>query len=375
MTLGAGNLNFSTTGQRITGDFGNASPASRPSFQSSAANAFTFVGVAPNGTSRLAGISLANSADLNNTGSVNLFCSDTQATLSSDKIGTGGYVPLAVNVGGAERIKVNTDGAVGIGYSPLAFAAKFVVNGAMALAGQAFFGLNLQYHGGWEYVGAGGGWAFNDFGNGNMSLFGAPPGGTAGATASLTSVMTFEAPSGNIGIGRAVAAGRRLVVQGSDTGTNQSLSVLNGAGVDTFFVRNDGAINTGVGIYNNTTAAAANMTVDGAGWLYRSTSSRRYKRDIVDYPRGLAELRKSRPVMFRAKTKEGAEPNEKLYAGFIAEEEHAAGLTEFVEYNDAGEPDAVNYANKTAHLTRAIFDLEDIVLELRQRIIDLEAAQ
>jgi hypothetical protein len=187
--------------------------------------------------------------------------------------------------------------------------------------------------------------------------------------------MTFEAPSGNIGIGRAVAAGRRLVVQGSDTGTNQSLSVLNGAGVDTFFVRNDGAINTGVGIYNNTTAAAANMTVDGAGWLYRSTSSRRYKRDIVDYPRGLAELRKSRPVMFRAKTKEGAEPNEKLYAGFIAEEEHAAGLTEFVEYNDAGEPDAVNYANKTAHLTRAIFDLEDIVLELRQRIIDLEAAQ
>ena len=41
-------------------------------------------------------------------------------------------------------------------------------------------------------------------------------------------------------------------------------------------------------------------------------------------------------------------------AGFIAEEVDEAGLTEFVDYNPEGQPDALHYANMNALLTKAL---------------------
>ena len=63
-----------------------------------------------------------------------------------------------------------------------------------------------------------------------------------------------------------------------------------------------------------------------------------------------------------------------VYAGLIAEEVHEAGLTEFVEYNAAGEPDAVYYSNMVALLTKAIQEQQAIIQSLTARIAALESA-
>ena len=45
----SGNLTFTGTGQRITGDFNNSTIANRPMFQSSVTNANTTITAIPNG--------------------------------------------------------------------------------------------------------------------------------------------------------------------------------------------------------------------------------------------------------------------------------------------------------------------------------------
>ncbi len=49
-TITTGNLTFSSTAQRITGDFSNATVASRLAFQTSTTNGNTVVHALPNGT-------------------------------------------------------------------------------------------------------------------------------------------------------------------------------------------------------------------------------------------------------------------------------------------------------------------------------------
>jgi hypothetical protein len=48
LTVSSGDLNFSSTGQRITGDFSNATVANRLEFQSNSVNGNTAVGAIPN---------------------------------------------------------------------------------------------------------------------------------------------------------------------------------------------------------------------------------------------------------------------------------------------------------------------------------------
>jgi hypothetical protein len=116
-------------------------------------------------------------------------------------------------------------------------------------------------------------------------------------------------------------------------------------------------------VNTNTTASAANVNVDGSGLLKRSTSSRRYKRKIKDYVRGLADLMRLRPVRYEARKGDGT-----VYAGLIAEEVHAAGLTEFVVYDKKGRPDALHYPHMVALLVNAVKDLSDQVETLKREM-------
>lgn len=106
--------------------------------------------------------------------------------------------------------------------------------------------------------------------------------------------------------------------------------------------------------YTNTTGNGANMYVHSNGRLYRSTSSRRFKKDIEDYEDGLNKLEQLRPVTFHS-TIEG---DDRLHAGFIAEEVDEAGLTEFVSYDDEGKPDGLHYGHMTALLAKAMQEME-----------------
>jgi len=122
-------------------------------------------------------------------------------------------------------------------------------------------------------------------------------------------------------------------------------------------------------VYASTTGTAANMVMSSSsGILQRSTSSLRYKNSVTDAPYGLAEVMQLRPVIYK-----GNNDGDTVFGGFIAEEVHAIGLTQFVQYDDLNRPDALGYGNMVSLLTKAIQEQNATIESLKTRITALEA--
>jgi hypothetical protein len=101
------NLTFTGTGNRITGDFSNATFANRVAFQTSTANSNTLVGAIPNGTATTAGFWVFNNSDITNASRNRLSISSTDAALISDFNGTGTYLPMTFYTGGSESLRLS----------------------------------------------------------------------------------------------------------------------------------------------------------------------------------------------------------------------------------------------------------------------------
>ena len=119
----AGNITFTGTGNRITGDFSNASVANIVSFQTSTSNSATIVQALPSGTNLNGGFRGYNNADPTNAAWIGISTpSGTSAALISGITGTGTYLPMTFLTGGSERMRVDTSGNVvvtspaGLGY-------------------------------------------------------------------------------------------------------------------------------------------------------------------------------------------------------------------------------------------------------------------
>jgi len=78
-----GNLTFTGTGNRITGDFSNATVASRVAFQTSTVNSNTLLTVIPNGTATQAQITVFGASDPANTSTGLLINIATEVSLRS----------------------------------------------------------------------------------------------------------------------------------------------------------------------------------------------------------------------------------------------------------------------------------------------------
>lgn len=211
--------------------------------------------------------------------------------------------------------------------------------------------------------------------------------------------------SGNLGVGGAPLSTTRLYSKGvSATSSDWSVYAENSA-AHTFGVRNDGATFTGLAAsspYNLTTATAENMAVLSDGYLYRSTSSIKYKEQVRNYTRGIESVLALRPVLYKSKAggdikrnidkeldklpkevvdgkevKPSKLPNGHVlpvspdFAGFIAEEVHAIA-PEFVQYADDGTPDALSYGHMTALLCKAIQEQQALIVALTARVAKLE---
>jgi len=124
----------------------------------------------------------------------------------------------------------------------------------------------------------------------------------------------------------------------------------------------------GLGNYGVTTSSGANVHINSEGLFFRSTSSQRYKNTINDATHGLTELLTLRPVTYK-----GNNDGDTVFGGLIAEEVHDAGLTEFVQYNDDGEPDELAYGNMVSLCIKAIQELKTELDEAKARITALEA--
>lgn len=134
----------------------------------------------------------------------------------------------------------------------------------------------------------------------------------------------------------------------------------------------NGRINLG----HTTTSAAANARLDPSnGLLQRSSSSRRYKQDIaaaeIDPAEALALVGRT----WRDRAEVAADPDtQKRFVGFIAEEldEHET-LRQFVDYDDEGRPDAIQYDRLSVALLAVVKAQQARLDGIEARLSALEA--
>ena len=129
----AGSLNLSGTGSRITGDF-TGTLSARTFLQTSSSNGISSVGVLPSGTATTAIVGVHNSSDPVNSSSFYLQASSTDSRIVSDKAGTGVYQPITIFAGGAERLRVGSNGDVGIGGANFGTAGQVFTSGGAGVA-------------------------------------------------------------------------------------------------------------------------------------------------------------------------------------------------------------------------------------------------
>lgn len=127
-------------------------------------------------------------------------------------------------------------------------------------------------------------------------------------------------------------------------------------------------------IRHATTSNAANARIESNGLIMRSTSSRRYKQDIdsavIDPDRVLS----LEPRTWRDRAEVEADPDtQRRHVGFIAEELDGAGLGMFVEYDDEGRPEAIQYDRLPAALLAVVKRQQEQIAELSAAVADLSA--
>ncbi|MGV3515471.1 hypothetical protein [Luteitalea sp.] len=105
-----GNLTLSGNARRLLGDFSTATVANRTSVQSSTTNGATHLQALPNGTSTTSSFVASAAATPTNAAFAQLLATSTEASLRADRYGSGSYLPLTFQVGGAERFRFATDG-------------------------------------------------------------------------------------------------------------------------------------------------------------------------------------------------------------------------------------------------------------------------
>jgi hypothetical protein len=212
----------------------------------------------------------------------------------------------------------------------------------------------------------------------NNTIVGEEAGLALSTGAGNTFVGAYNSSTG--GSGEAVTTGSKNTILGSYTGNQGGLDIRTASN---YIVLSDGDGNPRIwyngatnyvyapAIYNQTAALSASVGVDTQGALYRATSSIKYKRNVQSATHGLAEVLQLRPVTYQGKNENI--DKDVVFGGLIAEEVHATGLTEFVQYAEDGSPDALAYGNMVALAFKAIQEQQALITALTTRITALEA--
>jgi hypothetical protein len=115
----SGNLTFTGTGNRITGDFSNSTVANRVAFQSSTTNGSTAIIAIPNGTATDSSVQTFNNSNPTNSTRTTISTSATEGSLQVSRTGSGTYLPMTFYTGGSEAMRINTSGLLQVGSSNL----------------------------------------------------------------------------------------------------------------------------------------------------------------------------------------------------------------------------------------------------------------
>lgn len=259
---------------------------------------------------------------------------------------------VGVSTGGAERMRVGSTGTVSIATTSTPVNI-FGVNGSGSFSS------------GGNVADAGGGIYFAANGVNYTPMSGVK--GILANTASTEDQGGLAFLTRPIGAAGQVLTERVRITAGGDIYCGQtSYSFGTNPTTGTDIVAGGLIINAG----RRTTGAAGNTLWDSAGVFYRSTSSLKYKRDVTDMEYGLANVMSLRPVTFASKSEVDGDNR---FGGLIAEEVDAAGLREFVMYDQSGDPDGLQYANMVALCIKAIQELSVKNDALEARLAALEA--
>lgn len=126
-----GNLAFSGTGLRITGDFSNATPANRVLVQSSTTDGNTLFGVLPNGTAVNSQLQVWGASDPTNAPFGTLTINATAVQLQSTAAGIGTALPLRFMVSATEAARFDTSARMLVGFTTNQSGDKLQVSGTV----------------------------------------------------------------------------------------------------------------------------------------------------------------------------------------------------------------------------------------------------
>ena len=169
------------------------------------------------------------------------------------------------------------------------------------------------------------------------------------------------------------ANGDGIVVDGGNSVFTGNLSVDGTFGAG-------GEISAGgyIRYFNAPTSGVSNANVylnPNNGLMARMTSSRRYKRNIADWSADPEAVLALRPRTWQANTPMEGDDPEAWFVGFVAEEVHELGLTELVQYDEDGEPDALHYATFSVAQQAVLRKHEKEIADLLARVEQLEGAR
>jgi hypothetical protein len=340
----SGNLTFTGTGRRITGDMSNATVANRVMFQSGSTNTLTRVSAIPNGTSVNTLFDAYNNSDPTNSGVMSLWANNTDMRVSSGITGTGTYLPMTFYTSGSERMRIDTSGNVGVGTSsPAAKLDVAVSSGRMFLtangSNNAFSSVNAANNAyvAIDYLGGQQDWYYN---------------GTLG--------MRLDT-SGNLLVARTTNStnnSARIAISFTQNGITFTPTAN-----DKFPCVFENSSGTTVGYIFTTSTATT----------YSTSSDYRLKENIVPMTGALATVAQLKPCTYTWKS-DGSDGQ-----GFIAHELQAVIPEAVVGEKDAVDADGnpqyqgIDTSFLVATLTAAIKEQQTIIESLKSRIEALEA--
>ena len=134
-----GNLQLTTAGGLILGDFSNANPANRNYFMTSTTNGGTTIGALPNGTGSFSNFAVYSTVNPANSSITSLGVNTTDSIIVAEKSGVGSYLPLSMYTGGAKRLTIDTtgntspanDNAYSLGTGDLSWSSVYTTNGVI----------------------------------------------------------------------------------------------------------------------------------------------------------------------------------------------------------------------------------------------------
>jgi len=354
----SGNLTFTGTGNRITGDFSNATIANRVLLQSSTSNGQTSVGLIPNGTSTQTQLIAFNSTDPANSSYIQTLVSATEARINSGQLGTGTNLPMTFYTGGSERLRLTTDGNLGLGVTPSAWNSAWramQIGSRSAITSGAGTVTDVQYN---VYRDASNNDVYiaNDFATRYRQISGghywsSAPSGTAGATVAFGDAEMALDPSGNLLVGRTSQGyTSKLAVNGGIETYATQFNMVGNSGATFEWVLRTGSTQS---FYVNNAAVVATLSTTG---VWTNASDARYKENIVESGYGLSTVMALKPRAYNL-----IGQADKPQIGFIAQEVLDV-LPEVVDstYNSITEEDryTLSYGQISAVLVKAIQELK-----------------